>query len=216
MLKALLWDNDGVLVDTEPLFFQATREALAEVDIELTREQFERFSLQEGQSCFVLAEERGHSRDSVEAIRARRNLRYVGLLRAGVRVLDAVESSLEALHGRWPMAIVTSSNLDHFEVVHAQTGLMRFFEFALTNDGYEKHKPHPEPYLTAAARLRVAPEECLVIEDTQRGLRAADAAGMRCLVVPNPLSRGGDFASAHAVLDHAGQIPQAIEELLAS
>ena len=216
MLNALLWDNDGVLVDTEPLFFRATQASLAEVGIALSQAQFEEFSLRRGQSCFVLAEEQGFSSDEVEGIRAWRNVRYVELLRAGVSVLEHVESALEILHGRRPMAIVTSSNLDHFELIHEQTGLLRFFEFALTNAEYQKHKPHPEPYLMAAERIGVDPRECLVIEDTQRGLDAALAAGMTCLVVPNGLSRSGNFDGAHAVLDHAGEIPSAVEALLRS
>ncbi len=213
MLKALLWDNDGVLVDTEPLFFGATRDSLAEVGVALSQEQFSEFSLRKGQSCFVLAQRSGHGPAAIEEIRSRRNIRYVELIAAGVRVLDGVESSLAALHGRWPMAIVTSSNRDHFELMHEQTGLLRFFDFALTNAEYERHKPHPEPYLSAAARLGVAPGECLVIEDTERGLDAALAAGMRCLVIPNGLSEGGDFSRAQAVLEHAGELPEAIDKL---
>jgi HAD superfamily hydrolase (TIGR01509 family) len=216
VLKALLWDNDGVLVDTEPLFFQATQDSLAEVGSALTQEQFAELSLHRGESCFVLAEQQGHDREQVEEIRAWRNRRYVELLSAGVRVLDHIEKSLQSLHGRWPMAIVTSSNLDHFELIHSQTGLLRFFEFALTNAEYERHKPHPEPYLKAAERIGVDPSECLVIEDTERGLQAAAAAGMTCLVVPNGLSGSGNFAAAHAVLEHAGEIPRAIESLLSA
>jgi HAD superfamily hydrolase (TIGR01509 family) len=216
VLKALLWDNDGVLVDTEPLFFQATQEALADVGVSLSLSQFKEFSLRKGQSCFLLAEERGHGPESIEAIRAARNLRYEDSLRAGVRVLDHIESCLQSLHGRWPMAIVTSSDLEHFDMVHEQTGLMRYFEFALTNKEYERHKPHPEPYLTAAARLGVEPAHCLVIEDSQRGLEAAHAAGMRCLAIPNALSASSNFSLADAVLEHAGEIPVAIEDLLGS
>ena len=213
MLKALLWDNDGVLVDTEALYFDATRDSLAELGVPLTQEQFSDFCLRKGQSCFVLAEQRGHGPAAIEKIRAGRNRRYVELLAGGVRVLDGVESSLAALHGRWPMAIVTSSNRDHFELIHEQTGLMRFFDFAITNAECERHKPHPEPYLTAAARLGVEPGECLVIEDSQRGLAAAVAAGMSCLVIPNGLSEGSDFFGAQAILDHAGEVPAAIEKL---
>lgn len=213
MLKALLWDNDGVLVDTEPLFFRATQESLAEVGIALTQEQFVHFSLKRGESCYVLAEDQGVSVDEIEGLRTWRNRRYVELLSTGVRVLDHVESSLYALYGRWPMAIVTSSNPDHFELIHAQTGLLRFFEFALTNAEYRHHKPHPEPYLKAAQRIGAAPSECLVIEDTERGLQSATAAGMACLVIPNSLSGTGDFAGAHAVLEHAGEIEPAIEAL---
>jgi HAD superfamily hydrolase (TIGR01509 family) len=214
MIGALLWDNDGVLVDTEPLYYRATRELLAEVGVDLTREHFADLSLRQGRSCFDLAAHRGIAAGELEALRRRRNERYAALLQAGIDPLPGVVECLRTLHGRQPMAIVTSSNPDHFEIAHRTTGLSSYFEFILTNADYVRHKPHPEPYLTAAARLGVEPSSCVVVEDTERGLQAATAAGMRCLVIPGDLSRGGDFRTAAAVLRNVDEVPAAIERLL--
>lgn len=213
MIHAIFWDNDGVLVDTEPLYFRATRELLAEAGVELTHEHFADLSLRQGRSCFDLAAERGLAADELDALRQRRNARYTELLRAGVAPIPGVVETLRALHGSRPMAIVTSSNPDHFEAAHASTGLREFFEFVLTNADYERHKPHPEPYLRAAARLGIEPSRCLVVEDTERGLRSARAAGMRCVVVPGELSRSGDFAAAEAVLESIAALPDLIARL---
>jgi HAD superfamily hydrolase (TIGR01509 family) len=216
MIRALLWDNDGVLVDTEPLYFRATRELLAEVGVDLTREHFADLSLRQGRSCFDLAAARGVAADELESLRRRRNERYAALLRAGIDPLPGVPEILRALHGRQPMAIVTSSNPDHFELAHRRTGLSSYFEFVLTNADYVRHKPHPEPYLTAATRLGVDPASCVVVEDTERGLQAATAAGMRCLVIPHDLSRDGDFRTAAAVLTSIDELPAAIDRLRAA
>ena len=215
MIGALLWDNDGVLVDTEPLYYRATRELLAEVGVDLTREHFADLSLRQGRSCFDLAADRGVAADELEALRRRRNERYATLLQVGIAPLPGVVDCLRAMHGRQPMAIVTSSNPDHFEIAHRTTGLAPYFEFILTNADYVRHKPHPEPYLTAAARLGVDPASCVVVEDTERGLQAATAAGMRCLVIPGDLNRSGDFRAASAVLRSVDEVPAAIERLVA-
>ena len=99
------------------------------------------------------------------------------------------------------MAIVTSSEPEPFAAVHARAGILHRFELALTRDQYEKAKPDPEPYLRAVERLGVARASCLVIEDSERGLRAAKAAGLTCWIVPSELTRGGRFAEADAVLE---------------
>jgi beta-phosphoglucomutase-like phosphatase (HAD superfamily) len=127
--------------------------------------------------------------------------------------MPGVRECLTRLHRILPMAIVTSSNPDHFALAHARTGLADFFEFVLTNADYTHTKPHPEPYLTAAQRLGLDPTSCLVIEDTERGLQAARAAGMRCIVVPGGLSSGGDFLGADAVLASVREVPDFVARL---
>ena len=122
-LRAVLWDNDGVLVDSEALYLQATREQLGQAGIALPRETFIELSLRKGLSCFLLAEQAGLSPERVLALRLARDQRYAQLLRAGVPVRPGIEPCLEALHGRVRMAVVTSSSPDHFELIHARTSL---------------------------------------------------------------------------------------------
>jgi HAD superfamily hydrolase (TIGR01509 family) len=210
-IDAILFDNDGVLVDTEPLFLQANRELLATVAIDFDLDVYREVSLVQGRSIFDLMRDRGASLDDVQALREQRNDRYAELIEEGVRVFAAVPDVLASLHGRMPLAIVTSSYRPHFEQTHRQTGFLRFFEFALANGDYVRHKPHPEPYLTAAARLGVAPERCLVIEDSERGLQAAVAAGMRCIAVPTELTAGSDFSAAERVLESLAELLPILE-----
>ena len=102
---------------------------------------------------------------------------------------------------------MTSSTRDHFDEIHVQTGLVPYFEFVLADGDYARHKPHPDPYLTAAERLGVDPARCLVIEDTERGLVAATDAGMECVVIPNALTAHADFSRATARLDSMAELP---------
>ena len=180
--------------------------------IEVSDDVYADVSLHRGQSIFGLAKERGASEDEVRALRTRRDARYLELIAEGVEVIEGVEACLEELHGRFPMAIVTSSQRVHFDAIHARTGLLPFFDAVLASGDYDHHKPHPEPFLAGAERLGVDPKACLAIEDSPRGLAAAVAAGMRCLAVPTALTRGGDFSSAHAVLESAREIPAHLED----
>ena len=208
MTRALLFDNDGVLADTEPLFFEATRAALASLGVDLSHDHYLELSLRLGRSCFVLAEERGVGPDEILRAREARDAHYSELISAGVPPIDGVRECLEVLAGSVPMAVVTSSTRDFFELIHARSGLLDFFEFVLASGDYARHKPHPDPYLGAAERLGVDPGDCVAVEDTERGLEAATRAGMRCLVVPTALTRGARFASAHRVLGSAREIPE--------
>ena len=209
---ALLWDNDGVLVDTEALYFETTGAVLEAVGITLTCADFVEISLRRGASCFELATRAGVSSGRVAAMRVERDELYLERVSAGVPLIDGVHETVAAVHGRFPMAIVTSSKRRHFDAIHASSGLLEFFEFALTAEDYERFKPHPEPYLAAAERLGLSPGNCLVIEDTERGLHAAVAAGMRCLALPNALSADGDFSSAWKCLDTIRELPSALEQ----
>lgn len=213
MIEAILWDNDGVLVDTEPLYLRANREILAEIGIEIDDDAYRELSLKQGRSVFSLAEARGMSAGGVASLKARRDDRYASLIDDGVEILDGIPECLASLRGRVRMAIVTSSTRRHFDRIHVQTGLLEYFEFSVAAGDYERHKPHPDPYLMGAERLGLPPDRCLAIEDTERGLVSAAAAGMPCLVIPRPLSRDGDFGAAHSVLEGASDVVGAFDEL---
>jgi HAD superfamily hydrolase (TIGR01509 family) len=200
MFEAILFDNDGVLVDTEALYFQANREALAGVGVELDEATYVELFLREGLGAWHLAEARGVSAAGIEELRAARDRRYFELVDEAPIVIPGVADLLPKLAARFRLAIVTSSEPLPFARTHARTGLLPHFELVLTRVDYQQSKPDPEPYLTAVARLGVPAARCLVIEDSERGLRAAKAAGLACWVVPSGLTASGNFAAADAVL----------------
>ncbi len=213
MVEAILWDNDGVLVDTECLFFESTRRTLATIDIQLSREQFLDLSMRQGRSAFDLAVERGWSKERVKTLKRERDLLYSEMLRNQTRVLPGVAETLNALHGRMRMAVVTSSQRQHFNVMHADIGLTRYFEFVLAREDYGRSKPNPEPYLLALERLGMRAEHCVAVEDSERGLAAARAAGLRCLVIANEITRSCSFSGATAILPGATAVLDLVAEL---
>jgi len=198
--RYIFWDNDGVLVDTERYYLQASREALARVNIELSNEQFAEISLAAGRSIFDIAVASGIPEQSIAELKEWRYRRYAELLEQEEIALDGAADVLKRLHGRLGMAVVTSSQKHHFEIIHRRTGFLDYFDFCLTREDYTRSKPSAEPYLMALKQCGYAAENVLVIEDSPRGLKAAKAAGLACWVIPGHHTSAQDFAEADRVL----------------
>jgi HAD superfamily hydrolase (TIGR01509 family) len=206
MIKAILWDNDGVLVDTERLYFRATRQILARVGVDLTNELYVELLLRQGRGAWHLARERGVPPSEIEGLRQERNDLYAGFLCQEPLVIDGAEETLARLHGRFVMGIVTSSRKDHFEIIHRSMNLLQYFDFVLTGDDYTTFKPDPEPYLLGVEKAGFEKHECLVVEDSERGLAAAKSAGLQCWVIPTELSEASDFSAADKVLSSITEV----------
>jgi HAD superfamily hydrolase (TIGR01509 family) len=203
----ILWDNDGVLVDTEGLYFRATKIVLETVGVPLTADQFIDISLRRGESTLRLAAERGIAAGEIACLRAKRDETYAEFLRTEPCLVEGAEDVLRSLHGQVRMGVVSSTRRQHFEIAHARTGLTKYLDFVITHEDYQRTKPHPDPYLTALRRHRLQPQECVVVEDSERGLASAVAAGLECLIVRNEWSKEGDFRGASKVLPSIRDVP---------
>jgi len=138
---------------------------------------------------------------------------YSNLLRTECSIFPNVLPKLKTLSGRIRMAVVTSSRREHVEIAHARNGLFGFFEFILAWGDYQYSKPHPEPYQRALKRLQLSADRCVVIEDSERGLASALAAGLRCAVVPNQLTQNCTFQGATAILPNLAAVPDFVAGL---
>jgi HAD superfamily hydrolase (TIGR01509 family) len=212
MIKALFWDNDGVLVDTERLYFEANRQILARVGIQLTDATFVELFLKQGRGAWHLVAEKGFDTAEIQRLRERRNELYAELLMRDAQVIDGAVDVLSKLHGAYLMGIVTSSRRDHFELIHRTSGILRHIDFVLADGDYPRHKPEPDPYLAAVRRSGFKPEECIAIEDSERGLMAAKGAGIRCMVIPTGLTRMSDFSKADKVLRSIKDVPYQLDD----
>ena len=205
--KAIFWDCDGLLVDTETLYFRSVQEVFAPIGVEMSREWYIRENLGKGRSSFELARGRGLSEEQMTQLRQRRNERYNELLAEHIAVFDGIYDVLGMLQGKFLMGVVTSSQKQHFDIIMDKTGLRRFFDFFITGDDVEHLKPSPEPYLKALEHSGYLKEQCLVLEDSHRGVQAAKAAGLTCFAVPDELTRGQNFSTADRVLGSIRELP---------
>jgi HAD superfamily hydrolase (TIGR01509 family) len=208
----LLWDHDGVLVDTERWYFHATREVLSRIGIDLSQKQYLEF-MAVGRSCWDFARASGQSEASIDEHRKLRDELYQQLLRSRDIEIEGVVDVLDQLESRYRMAIVTTARRADFDVIHQNRDLLRYFEFVLTIEDYPHSKPAPDPYLFALHRFRARPEQTLVLEDSSRGLSSAVAAGLSCIVIKNEFTASQDFSSALYVLDSVRQLPEILRNI---
>lgn len=215
MIEAVLWDNDGLLVDSEALFFDLTKAAFAEEGLELDSVYWGIEYLGNARHSSEIARELGLAAELVGPMIERRNEAFVARLRAPVPLMPKVRETIELLAARQTrLALVTGSPRDKIELMHGKSGLLDYFEVIVTDDDVRQPKPHPEPYLKALDFLGVDSARCLAVEDSLRGLTSAHAAGIACVVVPNRLTRVQGFekafaieADASGVLKHLGSLP---------
>jgi HAD superfamily hydrolase (TIGR01509 family) len=188
MIRGILFDSDGVLIDSERMFFEAPRCAFRQFGMELTTSLWAKRFLGEGKRTREIAVMLGLAPSSADDLVARRNEMFWGMVDSGVPVLPGIQEMLTHLAPDYRLAIVTGASAEHFQRVHLKTGLTDFFEFVVTQDDYQQAKPSPEAYLAALAKLGLNPEECIAVEDSPRGASAAVKAGLRCCVVPTFLT----------------------------
>jgi HAD superfamily hydrolase (TIGR01509 family) len=195
-VEAVVFDMDGLLIDTEVMFRDALIDASRGRGVHLPVEVFLRMvGLQQDASRAVAMDHFGADFDYEPWIAAARALAHarteVGVaLKAGVaELLDFLETS------GIPRAVATSSGHPAVSRMLGPHGLLPRFQAIVAAGDYARGKPSPDPFLAAAERLGVAPGACLALEDSHNGVRAAHAAGMMTIMVPDLLEATGEMRS---------------------
>jgi HAD superfamily hydrolase (TIGR01509 family) len=205
-LKAVIFDFDGVVADTEPVHLRTFRGVLAEEGLVLAEEEYERNYLGlTDAACFeAVALAQGvrlsppHLRDLV----ARKSRAMQEAIVREVVVTPGVQRFVKTVAERYRVAIVSGALREEILLCLDRAGLQGVFEHITSAQDVGSGKPSPEPYLRAlhhlALRRPLAAGQCLAIEDTPKGIQAAQAAGLRCLGVATTL-HAGDLHEADAV-----------------
>jgi HAD superfamily hydrolase (TIGR01509 family) len=203
--KYILFDHDGVLVDTERWYFTAGKRALAELGIELDP-TLHLAKMTQGTSTWDLARAQGVDEATIDRQRAKRDRYYQEYLQSEDIEIPGVEQALRGLSTRHRMAIVTTARRVDFDLIHRQRNIVPYMDFVLTREDYDQAKPDPEPYLAGLARFDARPEEALVVEDSERGLRSAVAAGIECAILHNDFTKSHDFSAATYRIDSLDEL----------
>ena len=185
---AYLFDCDGTIVDSMPLHYKAWKQVLSEWNCEFSEERFYAWGgMPIVEIISSLNKEYGLSMP-VETLATRKESLYFELLPQLKPVPEVVEHVLEQ-HGKIPLAVVSGSTRDSVVASLTALKLLDRFDALVCAGEYQNSKPHPEAFLLAAEKLQVAPVNCLVFEDTDMGIQAATAAGMKSARVPPPWTR---------------------------
>jgi HAD superfamily hydrolase (TIGR01509 family) len=193
--RYILFDHDGVLVDTEFWYYKAGERALADIGVTLDKDQYLR-DMNQGLGTWAQARAAGIDEQAISRQREVRNGYYQEYLRTEAIEIEGVGETLAELSRYVRMAIVTTAKRADLEIIHEKRQIRKFMDFVLVREDYELAKPHPEPYLTALRRLGATREETLVVEDSSRGLSSAVAASIDCVIVYNEFTKADDFSQA--------------------
>jgi HAD superfamily hydrolase (TIGR01509 family) len=186
LIEAVVFDLDGVLLDSEQIW--------DEVREQLARERGGRWhdGAQRAMMGMSSTEWSQYMHDEIglpespEEISAEVVRRLEERYRQHLPLLGGAVEAVERLAARWPLGIASSSNREVIDLVLELSGLAPFFKVTVSSEEVARGKPAPDVYLEAARRLGVAPERSAAIEDSENGIRAAKAAGMRVVAIPNP------------------------------
>lgn len=212
-MRAAIFDFDGVLVNSEPLHFEAQRVALAPEGIHIDLDEYNSHYLayDDREGARIALERHGIPFDAtrVETV-ARRKAEAFQELMARVPFFPGAKELVRALEAEVPLAIASGALRGEIEAILAREGLRDAFVAVVGAEDVAQGKPHPEPYLRALSHLRtrfpdVGPEDCVVFEDSMAGIAAARAAGMRVVAVTTsyPASR---LTAAQQIVDSLADV----------
>lgn len=210
-LRAIIFDFDGVIADTEPLHFAALRQVLASIDISLTETEYYTDYLGfDDRGCFLAALQ-SHQRQASLALLGelmdRKAHAYLSAVKEHLAIFPGVRELVHDATTRYPLAIASGALRNEIELILEEAGLRKAFLHITSAEDVTRGKPAPEPFLHAMAALNrqpaqpaLTPDDCLVIEDSLPGIRAARAAGMKVLAVANTHTVQ-DLGEADAITD---------------
>ena len=208
MFDAILFDNDGILVDTECRHVQACQEIVKELfGLEYSLQEYQKYGYTNGTGTSGWLRDKGISETDIARFQKLRDERYEALLQNPIEPMRGVRELLQFLQkNNIPRALVTATPRPHLELAHSQTGLLKYFSFTICNQEVPRSKPFPDGYLLAAEKLGVAPEKCLVLEDSPRGVVAGKEAGATVWAVPSGQTKILDFTEADEVFESLEEV----------
>ncbi|NVN78233.1 HAD-IA family hydrolase [Enterococcus avium] len=208
MLEAIIFDMDGVLVDSEYTYFQSKSQILSEAGHEV--EDSYHFQFMGTTSDYMwekMKQEFSLPLSVAEYIQQMTALRQAMIKRDGIRVIPHVQEFVKGLsQAGLKLAVASSSSLAEIKVNLAEIGLSEYFSEVVCTEEVEHSKPAPDVYLAAAERIGIVPENCLGIEDTKNGTGAVRNAGMVCVGFANPAFPKQDLAFADRVVSSFSEL----------
>ncbi|MDH7569089.1 MAG: HAD family phosphatase [Armatimonadota bacterium] len=215
--RGVIFDMDGLLVDSEPVHAAAFISAFRHFGLSLEPEEYRQHVTLGGGSTRDLFLSKGGNPRQWEQVLALKRVRFRQHVAEGMELLPGAACLLQALNRRrTPCVLATGAGRATAETILNHFDLWRCFALVLSGDDVRHAKPDPEVFLKAVTALGVAPGECVSLEDSPKGVRAATAAGVRCVAVPTAWTRDGEFTGASLVVDSLVRVtPEVLESLFA-
>jgi HAD superfamily hydrolase (TIGR01509 family) len=217
MKSLVIFDMDGVLIDSEPVHMRLEQEIFARLSLPVSEGEHHSYIGMSPRGMWAGIKSRHGLQQEVEALVAMDaaiKVREIGKL--PIQAIDGVPRLLRTLKGNgYDIAIASSSPKVLIDTVTARLGFSQYFLQTVSGEEVARGKPHPDIFLTTAEICGRVPTQCVVIEDSNNGVRAAVAAGMKCVGYANNNSGNQDLSNADLVIEDFGEVgSRLIMELL--
>jgi HAD superfamily hydrolase (TIGR01509 family) len=205
VIRGVIFDLDGVIADTERIQWAAYREVLRPFGVDVGLEEYRHNWIRDG-SGPEYACRTYRLPLTPEELRARKAVAYEAMLGAGIAPCPGAAAALARLHRSHRVGLATNTVRAEVRFILDRLGVASFFHASVAREDYVRAKPAPDASLAAAAALGLPPAECAVVEDTERGVRAAIAAGTHAIALPNDITFDNDFSGAARRLAHLDEL----------
>lgn len=207
MIKAVIFDHDGVIADMEPLHTEADNMVLARYGFSISAEANESLVGVSAIKSWEIMREMFKIPKAAEWLASEKTNEVLRLIRRGIKPNEGLLGLLEALKGKnYKLAIASGQYRSVIDAVLSTLKIGSYFSTIVSYEDMTKGKPDPEVFLVAAQRLGVAPEECGVIEDSSPGVKAAKAAGMACIALRTSSTTSHDVSMADKIVSSLSEI----------
>lgn len=212
-IKAIFFDNDGVLVHTEEFFFQANDEIIRGMGVAHQRSDFEKYTFETDLGTSGYLKQEGLDKNEIDEFKTNRNDLWKKLIEKKATTDPFTHDTLKRLGQKYKLAIITNSPRDLFNSVDLDKKLSTAVDFVLTREDYKNGKPAPDGYLEALKVLDIAANQALVVEDSPRGIESGLRAGVRVIAIQNPYFPDLEKARATYIIKSLQELPLLIKAL---
>ncbi len=209
MTKAVIFDMDGVIIDSEPIHHMIEKKLFEDLGIDVPYELHKSFVGKTTRDMFSRLKEEYGLMQSLEELIEMKDIRYYNYLKSldSLPAVPGVTDLIKTLYSNGlKLAVASSAPVREIDLVVESFGLSEFFISRTSGEEVKKGKPEPDIFLLAAERVGVEPAECVVIEDSRNGILAARAAGMKCIAFMNPNTKPQDLSEADMVVTDLSQL----------
>jgi HAD superfamily hydrolase (TIGR01509 family) len=217
MLRAVIFDMDGVIIDSQPYHFAVEEKIFRELGFAVTEEESHSFVGMAGDRMWLYVKNKYGLRQSLKELVEYDNrirIDYFASL-AKVTPIPGIVDLLDELNrNNIKIALASSSSVEVIEIFISKSGLKHYFQQIISGDFVEKGKPAPDIFIHTAQALQEAAADCVVIEDSANGVKAAKLAGMKCIGFKNANSGDQDLSLADMVIDDFKKIDVHLMEAL--